>query len=359
MKQYNINQLRERLQLHFHWNYYRVIFLTRFITSLILSSTVNLTRIALLFNSKTKHQSNYRSLQRFFKVFNFEYIDYMHFVLKQLPKQEKFYLVMDRTNWKFGRSPINIMMLGIIYKRQCLPFCWELLDKGGSSSTAERRELLKKAITVLGKDRIQGLLGDREFIGVRWFKYLIDEGIEFHIRIPRQIKVGSILASNRKTVNWLFRHWRENAKTDYHKPVIILGYRLWVSGMKSEKGDCVVVSNKDNYNSLGKYQLRWTIENMFGSFKTRGFNFEQTHMKDPEKIKKLIALVSIAYVWCVMVGLWINESIKIRIATHGRKEKSIFRVGYDYLTTFIKKLLAYEIYNPFEFKQVVRLLSCT
>ncbi len=359
MKQYNINQLRERLQLHFHWNYYRLLFLTRFVTSLVISSTVNLTKIALLFNTDSKHQSNYRGLQRFFKYFNLNYIEYMHFVLKQLPSKEKFYLVIDRTNWKFGRSPINILMLGIIYKKQCFPFCWELLDKGGSSSSTERKELLQRAIQVLGKDRILGLLGDREFIGVRWFKYLIDEGIEFHIRIPKQIRVGSILLSNRRTVNWLFRHWKENAKTDYHKPVKILGYNLWLSGMKSAKGYCVVVSSKDNSNSLEKYQLRWTIENMFGSFKTRGFNFEQTHMKDPDKIKKLIALVSIAYVWCVMVGLWINETIKIRIVTHGRKEKSIFRVGYDYLTTFIKKLLACEIYNPSEFKEVVRLLSCT
>jgi len=357
MKQCNINQLRIRLQLHFDWNYYRLRFLTRFVSSIILSATVNLTRIALLFNPESKHQSNYRSLQRFFKLFVIDYVEYMHFVLNQFPYKEKFYLVIDRTNWKFGRSPINILMLGIIYKRQCFPFCWELLDKGGSSSTTERKDILKRAIAVLGKDRILGLLGDREFIGVRWFKYLIDEGIEFHIRIPKQIRVGSILASNRKTVNWLFRHWKENVRTDYHKPVKILGYKLWVSGMKSAKGYCVVVSNKDNYNSLEKYQLRWTIENMFGAFKTRGFNFEQTHIKELEKIKKLLTLVSIAYVWCVLVGLWVNESIKIRIATHGRKEKSIFRTGFDYLTTFIRKLLAYDIYNPYEFKEVLNLLS--
>lgn len=98
---------------------------------------------------------------------------------------------------------------------------------------------------------------------------------------------------------------------------------------------------------------------MFGAFKTRGFNFEDTHMKDLEKIKKLIALVSIAYIWCVLVGLWSSESIKNRIASRGRKEKSIFRVGFDFLTSFIKRLLAYEIYNPYEFNEVVALLSCT
>ena len=359
MKQYNINQLQKRLQIHFHWNYYRLKFLRQFITSLILSSTVNLARLSLYYNTEIKNKSNYRNIQRFFKLFAIDYVEYMHFVLKQLPKKGKFYLVIDRTNWKFGTRAINILMLGIIYKRLCFPFCWELLDKGGSSCTSERKEILKKAISVLGKDRIEGLLGDREFIGVRWFKYLIDEGIEFHIRIPKQIRVGSILESNRKTVNWLFRHWKEKAKTDYHKPVKILGYTLWVSGMKSNKGYCVVVSNKDNYDSLEKYQLRWTIENMFGAFKTRGFNFEDTHMKDLEKIKKLIVLVSIAYIWCVLIGLWIHESIKIRIVTHGRREKSIFRVGFDFLIRFINVLLSEKIYNYEEFDEVINLLSCT
>ena len=105
--------------------------------------------------------------------------------------------------------------------------------------------------------------------------------------------------------------------------------------------------------------MRWTIENMFGAFKTRGFNFEDTHMTHLEKIKKLIVLISIAYTWCVLVGLWICESIKIRIMNHGRKQKSIFRCGFDYLTIFIEKLLQGNIYNDHEFKDVTKLLSCT
>jgi hypothetical protein len=359
MKRYNINQLRSTLQLHFHWNYYRILFLTRFVSSVILAATVNLTRISLMMNTKAKDKSNYRGLQRFFSDFKMDYREHMKFVLKMLPEKQKFYLVMDRTNWKFGLRPINMLMLGIIYKKHCFPFCWEFLDKEGSSSTEERKALLGKAISILGKDRVLGLFCDREFIGIRWFKYLIDQQIEFHIRVPKQLKLGSILAKNRKTINWLFRYWKDNVKVDYPKQVEIFGYKVWVSAMKSDKGYCVVVSNRDNINSLEKYQLRWTIESMFGAFKSRGFKFEDTHMKDLGKIKKLIALVSIAYIWCILVGLWISESIKIRIATHGRREKSIFRVGFDFLTTFIKKLLTGNIYNPFEFNQVISLLSCT
>ena len=94
-------------------------------------------------------------------------------------------------------------------------------------------------------------------------------------------------------------------------------------------------------------------------FKKRGFNFEDTQMTNPEKLKKLIVMISIAYTWCVLVGLWISESIKIRIKNHGRKQKSIFRCGFEYLTAFVKKLLSGNIYNNLELNDVTKFLSCT
>lgn len=359
MKRYNINKLTLRLQSKFKWNKARLRFLTNFVTSLILCATVKLSRIALLINPDVKSESNYRGLQKFFKNFKMDYEEYAEFVISLLPKKERFYLVMDRTNWKFGKTDINMLMLGIIYKKICFPLYWMLLAKRGSSSTRERKELLSKAINLLGKDRIAALLGDREFIGVYWFKYLIEQNIEFHIRLPKQIKIGSVLKENRKSITYIFRFWKENVKIDVPKALDICGFKLYISGMKSKKDYCIVVSSKDNLDSLEKYQQRWTIENMFGAFKSRGFNFEDTHMTDLEKLRKLIVLVSIAYLWCVLVGLWISESITIRIMKHGRKQISIFRKGFDFLTTFIKKLLTGTIYNDLEFNEVVNILPCT
>ncbi|HMQ68032.1 MAG TPA: hypothetical protein PKA90_01245 [Ignavibacteria bacterium] len=129
--------------------------------------------------------------------------------------------------------------------------------------------------------------------------------------------------------------------------------------MKSSKGICMVVSSWSNLNSLKKHQMRWTIENMFGAFKTEGFNFEDTHMTDLNKIKMLIAIISIDYTLYVLAGLWVSKSIKIRIMNHGRKQRSTFRCGFDYLTTFVRKLLSGNIYNDLEFINVTKLLSCT
>lgn len=149
----------------------------------------------------------------------------------------------------------------------CLRLYWILLDKGSSSNTSERKHVLARAIELLGIPRIKALLADREFISVRWIQYLIEQQIEFHIRVPKQVKSGSLLEKNRKSVTDLFKNFKQNVGVDRLKKVKIPGYDLFVSGMKTKKDYCIVVSSKDNYNSLEKYQLRWTIENMFGAFR--------------------------------------------------------------------------------------------
>ena len=355
MNQYNYSKLQITLQSKFGWNKARLKFITRLIISLIDVATVNLSRLSLKMKPETKNQSNYRNLQRFFQNFQMDYDEYARFVVSQLKKNEQYYLVIDRTNWKFGKTNINILMLGIIYKKNAIPLYWEMLEKGGSSSTKERKDLLGKAIKLLGKDRIKALLGDREFIGVKWFKYLIEQGIEFHIRVPKLIKTGSVLQKGRKTINNLFGFIKPYVKLDYPKEVNILGFRLFVSGMKSKDDYCVVVSSKSNLESLKKYQQRWTIENLFGAFKTRGFNFEDTHLKNLEKIKKLIVFVSIAYLWSVLVGLWLDAVTPIKLKSHGRKAISVFRYGFDYLTYIIKNILA----KFDEFNNLIKILSCT
>ncbi len=348
MKRYYFNKLSSTLQLYFQWKNSYLQLLISFIPALIVSATVNLSRISALMNLQIKRESRYRRLQNFFKNFEMDMEEYANFIMARLPKKGKFYLVMDRTNWKFGKKPINILMLGIIHKNMCFPLYWKNLDKGGSSNTSERKELLDKAIKLIGGPRIIALLGDREFIGKYWFEYLKEQEIEFHIRLPKQFKIGSILKNNRKTVDSILNHWKENVRIDYPRQVVIQGFNLYISGMKSKKGNCIVVSSKDNTNSLEKYQMRWTIENLFFAFKTRGFNFEDTHMTAIEKIEKLLVLVSIAYSWSALIGL-----------NHGRKAKSVFRSGFDYLTKIFIKLLSGLIYNEYEFNQVTDVLSCT
>lgn len=62
---------------------------------------------------------------------------------------------MDRTNWRWGKSDINILMLSVVYKGIALPIFWSLLPKFGNSDTQERIDLMKRFISRFGKKFIQ------------------------------------------------------------------------------------------------------------------------------------------------------------------------------------------------------------
>ena len=82
-----------------------------------------------------------------------------------LPDNPPYRLSMDRTNWKFGNTDINILMISVCYKGVGIPLIWRLLPKRGNSNETERIELIHCYIRHFGIDSIKAFMADREFIG--------------------------------------------------------------------------------------------------------------------------------------------------------------------------------------------------
>lgn len=82
------------------------------------------------------------------------------------------------------------------------------------------------------------------------------------------------------------------------------------------------------------YAIRWEIETLFGCLKSKGFNFEDTHIVNRNRIKKLIAVLAIAFCWAHLTGEWRHQCEKtIRLKKHGRPQYSLFRYGLDWIMT--------------------------
>lgn len=64
-----------------------------------------------------------------------------------------------------GQIDINLLVLAVIYRGAAIPVYWLPLNKRGNSNSRERTALLQCFISQFGKNRIKGLLADREFIG--------------------------------------------------------------------------------------------------------------------------------------------------------------------------------------------------
>ena len=86
------------------------------------------------------------------------------------------------------------------------------------------------------------------------------------------------------------------------------------------KGDnyLIVLTNANPKLALEMYEKRWSIEVFFQSIKGRGFQLEKTQLKILKYIKKLFALVSIAFAICFATGVWKDENQEsIPIKKHG------------------------------------------
>lgn len=88
----------------------------------------------------------------------------------------------------------------------------------------------------------------------------------------------------------------------------------------------MVATNSDEL-MLEDYSKGWLIETMFSSFKKKGFNLESTKMTANYKIEKLIALISIAYCWCISVGKYFKTKDSTFRKDLGYQSKNIFKIG--------------------------------
>lgn len=114
---------------------------------------------------------------------------------------------------------------------------------------------------------------------------------------------------------------------------------LYLAALRLSDGDLLIVAtNERPENAIKIYGLRWEIETLFGCLKGRGFHFEDTHIIDRERIKKIFVLLAIAFCWAHKTGEWQHEIKPIKIKKHGRLAVSLFRYGLDYLIEAISKV---------------------
>ena len=332
---------------HFSSSKATINLMTKFIIALITVRDVNLTAIATATCGNSQIDSCYRTLQRFFVKFEICYVALAKLLIAIAKiSDSKWILILDRTNWKFGNKYINILVLSVSYHNIGIPILWTLLDNnGGNSNTKDRQELIKRFISIFKVDRINCLLADREFVGDIWLKFLASHGIKFYIRIRSDITIGRA-RKELLTANGSIRGLKPNEsitlKGERYLGMNYKGPKVKVAACRNDKGELMIVATNDNEErAIEMYRERWSIENLFGCLKTRGFNFENTHMVDLAKISKLLGLLAITFTFCHVLGIWRNEIKPIKTKSHKRKAQSLFRYGLDY---FRKILLQVELF---------------
>jgi len=314
----HLESLKSVFKDYFQWSVYRIDFFGSLISAIVRSRSVNMQKVAENMEGSAKTASNYRRIQRVFKEQKIDFDMSARLMSTILPDDEKWILTMDRTNWKLGTSNVNLLVLAVAHQGMAIPLLWKFLTKEesgkeggetsaigkrGNSDYKERRELIERFIRIFGKERIKALSADREFIGKDWFERLTKEDIPFVIRIRNNSLIDN-KEFDAKSVGELFSYVPKNEFAAFGKTKLFK-QELHLGGIRADKADepLIVVSNRSmNEHTIDAYKKRWEIETMFGALKSKGFNFEESKISSEAKVEKLMAFLSISFLWTILVG---------------------------------------------------------
>lgn len=320
-------------------NLARKKFISLLVIAMIQSRSVQFTELAAHMDTNSLDESNLRRIQDFIANYKLNYVQIAMLLLLLLPEKGTIELAIDRTNWERGAVDINILTVSAYCKGVGIPLWFEMLEdkKGGNSNTSERKYVLRQVLKVT-KGRPIILYADREFIGQDWVKFLLKNKVTFYIRL----KSNTLLAYQGKEKSAVF--WLGNRQRRSMDAVKVWGFHLSVD-MKllnlyatlKKNRHLFILTNAQAKGACDAYQKRWSIEVFFQAIKGRGFNMELTHLDDVVRLRKLFAVVSIAFAICLNAGIWWNDTIKaIPVKNHGYKKNSFFRHGLNKIREAIR-----------------------
>ena len=238
---------------------------------------------------------------------------------------------LDRTIWEHGESPINFLVLGAVVEGYTIPLVWMALDHTGNSSTRTQMWVVLRLLHLLPANRWQGLLADREFIGVEWFRFLRHQGIRRIIRLRHSDLIDDLSGED-----W-FSPITPGVFRKIGERVIVFGELLRVVATRSPAGDLVILATDFGVRQTWKlYTRRWTIECTFSSFKARGFDLERTGITDLARLERLFGLVTLAWMFYLKLGVWLSQTRPIHILKHGHRAVSTVRHSTQHLSDALR-----------------------
>lgn len=366
-----LSLLQEHLPLHRA----RLDLLARLLIALMRKGTVTLSKLALTLNPAAKPLSNQRRLQRFFAEVTLPMAGRIAAVLDWLgtpldgASTRSYVLSLDRTQWTFGQLHLNLLVVALCTRSIAVPLAWTILpdtdgtfgaggSKRGISTSEQRIALMERVLAVLPSSRIRALLGDREFVSRKWLQFLMDQQVPFVMRAR-----GSIRASVRgrgvkrpkapasepgpgsAPLRMIFRGVapRHVRKADRRR--VVCGQRVFVGAIGHHTDPVYLVTTLPVEAAARLYADRWQIETMFRALKSQGFKLDTTHLHHPDRISRLIGVLSLAFVWAYRAGAWGEAARPPRM--HLRPDRrplsgadlrlvphmSRFRRGFDALQT--------------------------
>lgn len=317
-----------------------VVTLAMMITGIVMGKKAQLGAISTEVPHPIKDKSIEKRMRRWVKNkrIAFEFY-FMPFAIELLASLAHTPLVLAMDGSPVGRGCM-VLMVGVVYHKRVLPLGWVVYKgKKGHAPAETHLEVLKRVRELIpaGADVI--LLGDGEYDSVEMLEW-VDQETDWGV-VARTANDTQVYSEG----EWLMLKELCLAPGDLSSLPHVLFTRkeqgpLHVIGWWSQEYDAplYLVTNLElAEEACYWYRKRYRIETLFSDKKSRGFHIHKSHLSDPKRVSRLLMATSLAYIWIVYLGiLVIQQGHTDLIDRSDRRDKSLFRLGLDWLTNRLK-----------------------
>jgi hypothetical protein len=208
----------------------------------------------------------------------------------------------------------EVLMLSVRLRNRAVPVAWRVRATTGNIGFKVQKELLDSVQAWLPSDVAIMLAADRFYGTAALIGWCQQAGWSWRIRLKGNLSLshqgGELSTGEIVTL----------------QPNGVVDAELYGSGVTTnigvlhEKGHTepwiIAMDARPSRYTVLDYGLRWGIETMFSDFKSRGFGLMQSHIQKPERLERLILIMSIALYWAVSCGMF----DEYQAATSGEKK---------------------------------------
>jgi len=215
---------------------------------------------------------------------------------------------LTRTEWPWS----------VRWGERALPVAWRVEETDGAIGFAVQKDLLDVVRGWLPAEARVTLHADR-FNGtpdlIRWCQ---DYGWDYRLRLKGNLltwpdaEPPSGIGSRKATTGDLAL-----SGACYFHNVALTGKRVSTNiGIIHDPGHAepwiveprgspdIAMSAEPSYLSTLEYSRRWGIEPMFSDVKSRRFGIQDTQIQYPDRLGRLILVMSLALYWAISTGMW-------------------------------------------------------
>jgi hypothetical protein len=283
-------------------------------------------------------------------------VTYMPFARQILAALANAPLVLAMDGSTVGRGCM-VLMVGVIYRKRALPLAWVVYKgKKGHAPATVHVEALQKVVPLIPEGAEVVLLGDGEYDStemVDWVQTYTDWAFVLRTAPNIQVRQG--------------QNWRQVASFAKQQSSLVTAYQIAFTqtaalslnlvawwGVTYEEPIYLITNLPNGSRACWFYKRRFRIETFFSDQKSRGFHIHKSHLSDPARISRLLIAACLAYIWMICFGLFVIAQGKTGLIDRtDRVDKSLFRLGLDWLKHVLKRGEPFDVFFFFRPAQLI------